>query len=374
MKIYNKYSLIFLLLFCSVFFKATTIPFELIDRKIIIDVKIKNQSHNFIFDSGAFTIISSELKNKLNEKKSSIIFEGIDANNVKSKTEVFSTNSLQISDTNLKNINFSFDDISWMSGRACKKISGVLGANMMKNRVWKIDFESKTITFSGKLQTENSSNFLSFPFSEENFTSVPKITANIRNQNLEFIFDTGSGMGLSIDESSYNKIKDDNFITFEGLLSQSINSISNGKRYVDLMEVKINNFDLGKQIVDSSSDARNLLGTKFMQSYIVTLDFVNQEITLSKTQRKPEYKSFGVNLAPMNSDLIIVNKTLLPQLSELNLKDKIIRVDNIDVSNVTPENYCEVKKLLDLKQSITLENAAHKKFTLKKTDVLDNLK
>ncbi|UKB82326.1 aspartyl protease family protein [Chryseobacterium sp. MEBOG06] len=365
-----------LFLFASIlfpfFFNATTIPFELIDGKIVVSVNIKNTPHNFIFDSGAFTIISSELKDQLNEKKSKTIFEAVDANNAKSKMEVFSTDKLQISDLNIKNLNFSFADISWMSGRACKKISGIFGANMMKQKLWRIDFKSKTINVFEKSQ-EQSNIIAAIPFLEENFTSVPKINAKIRNQNIEFIFDTGSGMGFTVNQKSYDKIKDKNFLTFEGLLSQSLNSIVKGQRQVDLMEVEFNNTKLGNQIIDSSSDSPNLIGTRFIENYLVDLDFINKKIILAKTEKTPEYQSFGVAFAPIDNSLIIVNKLEIPQLSDLKLTDKIVKINNTDVSKMNPEDFCKIKELLEQNTSITIENESHKKFTLEKKDILKYL-
>jgi len=368
----HKKHLFLLLLLFPFFFNATTLPFELIDGKIIVNVNIKNNPHNFIFDSGAFTIISSELKNQLNEKKSTTIFEGIDANNAKSKMEVFSTDNLQIADLNIKNVNFSFADISWMSGRACKKISGIFGANMMKGKVWRIDFKSKMITVFDKPQ-ELTNTIAAIPFSEENFTSVPRINAKIRNQNIEFIFDTGSGMGFTVNQKSYDKIKDKDFLTFEGLLSQSLNSIVKGQRQVDLMDIELNNTKLGNQIIDSSSDSPNLIGTRFIENYLVDLDFISKKIILANTGKSPEYQSFGVAFAPIDNSLVIVNKLQVPQLSGLQLTDKIIKINNIDVSKMSGEAFCEIKELLDKSQSITIENTSHKTFTLEKQNVLKYL-
>lgn len=372
MKNIKSHLFILLLTLTPFFFNATTIPFELIDGKIVVDVSIKNNRHSFIFDSGAFAIISSELKSQLNEKKSTTVFEGVDANNAKSKMEVFSTDYIQIADLKLKNINFSFADISWMSGRACKKISGIFGANMMKDKVWRLDFKSKTITVFDKPQ-EQPGTVAAIPFSEESLTGVPKLNAKIRNQNIEFIFDTGSGMGFTVNQKVYDKIKDKDYLTFEGLLSQSLNSIVKGQRQVDLMEVELNNTQLGPQIIDSSSDSPNLIGTKFIENYLVDLDFISKKILLANEGKKPQYQSFGIALAPVDNSLVIVNKLEVPQLSEIKLMDKIIKINNTDISKVSSETFCEVKKLLDQNQSITIENESHKTFTLEKKDVLQYL-
>lgn len=362
----------FALLLFPLFFSATIIPFEYIDGKIIINVDIKNKKHNFIFDTGALTIVSSELKGSLNEKKSNVVFEATDANNSTSKMDLFSSNELKIDDLKFKNIDFSFADISWMGSRACKKISGIFGANMMNNKVWRIDFKLKTIIVSDKV-TESSTESVSIPFSEENFTHVPKISVNIRKQNFNVFFDTGAGSGFSIDSKSYQLVKDKNFLVFEGLLSQSLSSISKGERPLDVMEVEVDNKVLGNQIVDTSSDSRNLVGTRFMENFLIDLDFVNKKIILNLTGKTPEYNSIGVAFSPVENHLVIVNKLKIPQLSELNVADKIIKINNIDVSKINAEKFCEVKKLIDNSSEITIENESGKEFKLEKKNILQYL-
>ncbi len=366
-----SFFIIFLLL-CPLF-KATVIPFDLIEGKIILNVTIKNDQHNFIFDSGAFTFISSELKDKINAQKSNIIFEAIDANNAKSKMDVFTINSLKVADLNIKNVNFSFADIGWTSSRACKKISGILGANMMKGKIWQIDFKNKILTVSEKIENASSAGLVTIPFTEENFTGVPKIEVKIRGQVLDYVFDTGSGMSFSLNQQSYNKIKDNDFLTFEGLLAQSLNSISKGERHVDVMEVQLGNANIGSQIIDSSLEATNLLGTKFMENYLVILDCIHKKIILQPNGNKPEYNSFGVSFAVSKDALIIVNKLQIPQLSELTLAERIVKINDIDVSTANNETFCGIKKMMDEVNTLTIENESHKKFTLEKKNILQLL-
>lgn len=355
------------------FFCATTIPFEYIDGKMIINVEIKNNKHHFIFDTGALTIISSELKGSLNEKKSKMVFEATDANNSKSKMDLFSTNELKIADLKFKNIDFSFADISWMESRACKKISGIFGANMMNGKVWRIDFKLKTIIVSDKVTENSSQSSVSLPFSEENFTHVPTINLNIRTQNFNVFFDTGAGSGFSLDSKSYQLVKDDHFLTFEGLLSQSLSSISKGERQLDVMEVEVDNKFLGNQIVDISSDSRNLVGTRFMENYIIDLDFVNKKIILTPTGKAAEYNSFGIAFAPIENHLVIVNKLKIPQLSELNVADKIVKINNMDISKINSEKFCAIKNIIDDSLEMTIQTESGNEYKLEKKNVLQYL-
>ena len=259
-----------------------------------------------------------------------------------------------------------------MDSRACKKISGIFGANMMNNKVWRIDFKLKTIIVSDKL-TECSPQSVSILFSEENFTHVPTINVNIRKQNFNVFFDTGAGSGFTLDSKSYQLVKDNNFLIFEGLLSQSLSSISKGERQLDVMEVEVDNKVLGNHIVDTSSDSRNLVGTRFMENFLIDLDFVNKKVILNPTGKIPEYNSFGIAFASVENYLVIVNKLKIPQLSELNVADKIIKINNIDVSKINAEKFCEIKKLIDNSSEITIQNESGKEFKLEKKNILQYL-
>ncbi|WP_074958640.1 aspartyl protease family protein [Chryseobacterium formosense] len=370
MKYKNLYAFAFLIF--PLFVSAVTIPFDYIDGKIIINVDIKNKKHNFVFDTGALTIISNELQGSLNENKANIIFEATDANNSKSKMDVFSTDELKVADLKFKNINFSFADISWMNSRACKKISGIFGANMMNNKVWRIDFIAKTIVVSDKL-LEDSVQSVSIPFSEEYFTHVPTISVKIKKHNFNMFFDTGAGSGFSLDPKSYQLVKDDDFLIFEGLLSQSLSSVSKGERQLDMMNAEIRNKFLGKQIVDSSTDSRNLIGTKFMENFLVELDFISKNIILHNLNKTPDYNSFGVAFAPVDDHLIVVNKLKIPQLSELNVGDKILKVNNIITDKINGDTFCQVKKVIDDSQMITFQTESGKEFKLEKKNILEYL-
>lgn len=370
MKYKNFYAFAFLIF--PLFVSAVTIPFDYIDGKIIINVDIKNKKHNFVFDTGALTIISDELKGSLNEKKSNVLFEATDANSSKSTMDVFSTNELKVSDLKFKNINFSFADISWMESRACKKISGIFGANMMNNKVWRIDFKNKTIIVSDKI-TEGSPQSVSFPFSEENFTHVPTINVTIKKKNFNVFFDTGAGSGFTLDSKSYQLVKDNDFLIFEGLLSQSLNSVIKGERQLDVMEVEIENKVLGNQIIDTSSDSRNLVGTRFMENFLIDLDFVNKKIILNPTGKTSEYKSFGVAFAPVEGHLVVVNKLKISQFTELNVGDKIVKVNHIITDKINDDTFCQVKKVVDNSQMITFQTDSGKEFKLEKKNILEYL-
>lgn len=283
---------------------------------------------------------------------------------------MFSTDVLKIADEKFKKINFSFMDVSWMNSRACMKISGVFGANMMDGKVWRINFKNKTIHISDTTP-KSSDKAVSIPFTEENFTHVPEVKMNVRNQDFSFVFDTGSGSGFTLGSKSYDAIKDNNYLTFEGLLSQSLNSVSKGEKQLDVMEIKFNTIDLGSQIVDSSTDSRNLLGTKFMENFVIELDFISKNITLHNLDKTPEYNSFGVAFAPVEGHLIVMNKLKIPKLSELNVGDKIIKVNNINTNNINGDTFCQVKKTIDDSQMMTFQTDSDKEFKLEKKNILE---
>src|SRR5690554_2606579 len=112
----NTFIKFFFIIFiaCIPFKLYSSIPFQYYDGKMIIEVSINNNPHNFIFDTGSLTLISNNLKGNLGEKDINMDFEGIDANGVVSKMKLYSTNKINIGDILLKDLSFSFYETQWI--------------------------------------------------------------------------------------------------------------------------------------------------------------------------------------------------------------------------------------------------------------------
>lgn len=104
-----------------------------------------------------------------------------------------------------------------------------------------------------------------------------------------------------------------------------------------------------------------------------TVTYICLKSSKNPNGNKPAYNSFGVSFAVNKNRLIIVNSLIADSLSGLNLGERIIKINSMDVSIVNDEIFCEIKKMLNNSTIITLENESYKRFTIEKKNLLQLL-
>jgi hypothetical protein len=157
----------------------SSIPYENINGKIILNVNIKGKIYKFILDTGAPTSISSELFNELNPPLISKI-PILDANNKIDSLSVVRLNEIMVGDAIFSNIptlvvknNIIFD---------CFQIDGFIGSNLLRSSVLQIDHNSKNIIITN----DNNKLTLNQKHSSDLFLdnqSGPIITIYLKNKN-----------------------------------------------------------------------------------------------------------------------------------------------------------------------------------------------
>lgn len=394
-----KFIFIYILAFCSSFFvKCQTgrdvfsvdfskkhfvkrFPFELQEGKIFIKVFIEKDSFNFIFDNGAMSILSEKLAKQLAAKNTTAIFLSKDYNNVAAKNKLVEIKELFLGtqDLKLNNVFFVEKNIEWVNERACKNVAGIIGYNIMNKCCWQLDFKNKIITVSNR-SLQNASDKAFVTKSDVDRTGMMTINVSYQDTTFPVIVDLGSGMGLTVNEAIFFRNKH-HFIEGNGYLSQSFNSKISGKRYIDTSSIVIGNKKFNEVLIDATTE-KNILsvGTAFFNNGTVTLDWINKEIyfenALNKTWKEIAIlNNFGFSLANINNQLKVVFKWKLPFLeSIINTDDVVEKIDGISTTNLTQEIYCEIKKELLEKDSLTLTFSNRKEQKFHKQILLNYLK
>lgn len=187
----------------------TTIDFESIKGKIIIDVKINNQIRKFILDTGAPTSISENLLAELNYKSVKDITVN-DANSKESENEVliipeFSINGLTFLDTYALKIpnTLIFE---------CFKVDGIIGSNSLRNSVVDFDFQNKKITITDNFKNLGYTNIKGHKLYFKDAQSSPILKVKMKLGylifNEELMFDSGDDSFYSISNNNYSHIMD----------------------------------------------------------------------------------------------------------------------------------------------------------------------
>ncbi|PYS52562.1 MAG: hypothetical protein DMF68_01215, partial [Acidobacteria bacterium] len=128
---------------------STSLPFDLIDNRIIINISLNGKGpFRFIFDSGGVAVISPEVARDLGLK---IVGTSTDGGVGEKTVERGATaiSEVKVGDIRLADEEFgviSFADTKYVFG--ANRIDGIIGYPLFKRFVVKIDYERQRLTFT----------------------------------------------------------------------------------------------------------------------------------------------------------------------------------------------------------------------------------
>lgn len=131
------------------------IPFKYEHGFIMITVNIENDNYNFVFDTGAPTLISYELFEKLNYRKYNLPGSIRDSQGNIGHASYTDIPELNIGELTYKNISSLIIDLRKNQVYDCRNIDGLFGANHMSKAIWAIDYEKQEIIVTNDLKNLN---------------------------------------------------------------------------------------------------------------------------------------------------------------------------------------------------------------------------
>lgn len=264
-----------------------TLPFEIKNGYIIVEVKIENKNYNFILDTGAPNVLSKELAESLNLK----VIDSVNAYDVfsKSKTTKYTRiETIQIGTINFIGTTALISDFNSIPMWSSLNIDGFIGSNLMQHAIWDFDFIQKKITI-----TDNESK-LSLPEKIiENklfigYAGIPSIACKINGKKVwNFPVDFGFSGDIVIPFSEFEKQKENGKISdFTKSETQGAIGIY-GKQdntrvsYTGIInEIEFGNSILKNEKVYSEQYLNQLFGLEFFRNYRVILNWKSKKIKL----------------------------------------------------------------------------------------------
>lgn len=180
-----------------------TIPFDFDDNdQIIVPVIIAGQTYNFLFDTGAATVVSEEIVAKLNLN---VLYKNkiSDGAGTVQEEPFYSLPGLSMGGIDFKDVVAVSADMKKFETLYCIKIDGLLGTNIMRTCHWKIDYKNGVVTMSDKA-IKPAQNFYAVDF-KENFSGSPMLQLFMGRYNVNMLMDTGYNGGYAIPDSLYFK-------------------------------------------------------------------------------------------------------------------------------------------------------------------------
>ncbi|MDH4223683.1 MAG: aspartyl protease family protein [candidate division Zixibacteria bacterium] len=186
--------------------KKTTVPFELINNHIYIEVLI-NGLHpgTFILDTGGgATIIDLNYAKKIGlEIKGKLEAKGVGGSVDAGLTEL---QSLQLGELAMSNQKITSIDLSFLNTSEGKEVRGILGYDFLSRFVFEIDYQNSRITFYQPDIFKYSGTGESLEI--ELYNKIPSAKATIDGEYKGlFILDTGSGKSLDLNSPFVEEYK-----------------------------------------------------------------------------------------------------------------------------------------------------------------------
>ncbi|MHA8049778.1 retropepsin-like aspartic protease [Aquirufa sp. ROCK-SH2] len=305
-------------------------------------VEIGDKKYQFLIDTGAPTIISEEIFQRLNLKihhQSTMS----DSHNKKKKEKFVIVPEIKIGNLIIKDIACSVTTIETKEIK-CLGLDGIVGANLLAKLFCEFDYQNNKINVSKKINSFDMDN-PDFIWTFRHFSQkTPKIMGEIFDKKLMFTFDTGFNGSIKI-PSNLNHVKlnstNVNMIITEGISSTGFYGVGNSEKgYVIKNNIKFDHVEFKNQFI--SSGKSTLIGNEFLKDYLFLMDWENRKIYFKKhpNQIEKTYDSFGFSYLFVDGKAKVVYR-ITDRDIPINLGDEIIKIDDVDFTKIEPSDICQ---------------------------------
>jgi len=297
--------------------KSVTVPFTLVNNLVVILLEVNGGELAFLFDTGIDKTILFNLKIDQTKKMKDVeeirlngLGDGEALKAMISKNNLFSMDGI-VNPNQMAYI--IYDSLFDLSGKMGIDIHGIIGGDLYRDFVVKVNYSSKKITFYNpeSYSYKKCNSCETFPL--DFYSHKPFIDVVVQNHlaeefKVKLLIDSGGGDALWLFENTHPKIKvSDKY--FNDYLGKGLNGDIYGKRS-KIDKLKIGRFVFEDAFVsypDSSNidvalknkERNGTLGANILRRFLVIYDYPGRKITLKKNShfKKPFfYNKSGLEL------------------------------------------------------------------------------
>ncbi|MDO6739754.1 MULTISPECIES: aspartyl protease family protein [Polaribacter] len=310
-------------------FTKQRISFELINNLIVIPVDINGEKLSFILDSGVsksilFNITQNDSIGLNNVKKIELLGlgNGEPVNALLSKNNKVAINNIVNYNESLYVILKDYFDLSSKMGVT---IHGILGYNLLKNFIVKINYKTKKIEFYNprKFKPKKCKKCEVFPL--QFYRKKPYITAQVQLDTIgnelidvKLLVDSGGSDAVWLFEDTKDKITTPKLF-FNDILGEGLSGPIYGNRS-RISRIKLKSFELKNPTVSfldsaSTKSARKFkerngsIGAGILKRFVVWFDYPNKKMMLKKNRFF--YSDFNYNMSGL--DVVYNGKQLIKE-------------------------------------------------------------
>jgi predicted aspartyl protease len=329
------------------------IPYQTEIGKIILPVTINDKTYRFLLDTGAPNLFSPEVLKDINSIEGDSI-KISDANNLNEYMKSVVVPQLKIGNLTFENqagLVYDFDKHILMK---CYNIDGIIGSNLFRKSIIKINSQNQTITITNKikqLKIENKPmkmvlvNHQLSPYIKLKF-----IGKDNKKASDMVLIDTGMDGLYDMSKRAYSIFEKYNIFNVIGT-STGIGDLglfgsgSATEQKLLLVETTfLNQYVLNNVVISTTSDNNSRIGLDFLKHGNYTFDFINKKFYFEPVNR------VELGLRPKFQTSLQNNKVVIGLIWDENLKtlmnsgDEVISIDQENISEMSLCNYLAHKK------------------------------
>ena len=319
-----------------------SVPFNIERGNLYINISIDNKAYKFLFSSTGYSSVSNELIKKYDIKVNS-------ENQTVRNTVFYSVKELKIGNTFFRNIDARA--LSNNFGSNCAKIDGVIGANLLSNMIWKIDYNNGKILFSNSIDD--------FEFTQQakiiNFTTVGTNNSPLVSLKVDNVLFENVVVNLGFNGTVNLPIKD-----FKNKVNKYKNVVYNGtekfsgKNQLSLFteictmvpKVVIGSSEHGETMINFFDNGASMIGNKILIDYDVTIDWKNKKIYLDNYAFKEKYRieDYGFYFYKRSEKIEVVGLYVDSNADKKGIKngDIVLKINNVEFSTISDDELCEL--------------------------------
>ena len=339
------------------------IYFKLYKGTVIIPITISNKTYNFIFDTGAQTLLSDSLAKKLNAIQSKYSILCSDGAGISKSMDFYSVDDVHVGSLCFDNVGYGVANLDIFEKHLCMRIDGLLGTNILRLLNWEIDFSNQIITVSDKPFSATNYTML-IPF-KESFSRTPEIKMGMGEYSFWATLDMGYNDLIEIPDSLFFKSRVSHYLKYakgEGKSSETLfNDETPQNQYMSAIDsLYIGNNLLFNEVVNITPSPVILIGNAFLMQYgKVAINWKQQKIFLEKTAENKTTENNIFEFTPnLQDDKLIIS--FIWENSDMYRKgikigDQIIGINEISTERINSSQWCEIKEKIDRLENLTIE-------------------
>lgn len=327
---------------------SDTVSFNFDYNLPLIAVEIEGEIYNFLLDTGAPSVISPELFQKL-QLKSLHSTKISDSNNISNTEIITRVPKMKIGNLIYENMGVFVIDLKNSFALKCFKLDGIIGANQMAKSYWKLDYENNSCHISSELNQETIQDFEVVNFIPKSGQLTPLVNLEIENIRFNQVtFDTGYNGTISL---PYQKKLDSIFqrkVVNYGSESAGIYGLGTTKNIyeTEVPMTNMNTLELQNQMISFSEDPSMTIGNEIFKFYTIIFDWQAKKMYFKRNDRKQkpnEVNSFGFSFMKIKNTIQIVRLIKDSEAEKLGMKigDELISINDTKMQELSEEQLCD---------------------------------